>query len=193
MNYKLFPFVLLNDHVPVSVQLWSLNYAYFGIMICVLAYYSLKVRHVKQFTEAKCSFLSSFGILFIVLLMIVFAAVTDDVQDLVIINALAIGIALSEVSAFFWAPRIYAFHKHPEKRVRITEQQRRKQEESQYVPSFLERGQSASARKSENEIEKDEDGESYRKMKSKDPAMSLNIETPSNVNIEVSPGPEEQP
>jgi len=119
--------------------LWSLNYAYFAVMICVLAYYSFKVRHVKQFSEAKCSFLSSFGILFIVLLMVVFAAVTDDVEHLVVINALAVCLALCEVGLFFWAPRIYKFHAHPDQRQLLGEVQRREHEQSQYAPSFFEK------------------------------------------------------
>ena len=130
--------VRCNDSGFLST-LWSLNYAFFAVLICVLAYYSFKVRHVTQFSEAKCSFLSSFGILFIVLLMVVFAAVTDDVEHLVVINALAICLALCEVGLFFWAPRIYAFHAHPDRRVLLGTEQRREHEQSQYAPSFFEK------------------------------------------------------
>ena len=120
--------------------LLALNYAAFGVLLCGMAYYSWKVRNVEEFVERKCSFMSSFGISLIVLLMIAFSAVTEDAEDLLVIHGIAVSIGLAAAASFFWIPRIYHFHKYPEMRVLIEAEERLKRMDSHYAPSFLNKG-----------------------------------------------------
>jgi hypothetical protein len=117
-----------------------LNYAAFGVLLCGLAYNAFKVRLVTEFTENKCSFYSAFAVLLLALLMLAFNAITDDVTQLVVINSIALTLGLAGVGVYFWVPRMFVFHQHPDMRVLISPEERRDRADSHFAPSFLNRG-----------------------------------------------------
>ena len=93
------------------------SFAYFGIVLCALTYYSYGTRRaLSVFKESTCAYFSSFLAMFCTLITLVFNMATDDITFRNGVFVAAVIIVEFAVIIMFYGVRIYTFYTEPENR-----------------------------------------------------------------------------
>jgi hypothetical protein len=89
---------------------------YYTMMIILNAYFSYKLKQIKNFSETLCIFFSSVFTLFSGILLVAFFSASDDIFFELIINACTIFIIVIQILCSYFFVKIYNFYKFPENR-----------------------------------------------------------------------------
>eukprot|EP01084_Bolivina_argentea_P039115 72297_1 len=93
------------------------NYVFIILFLVLLCYFGFQNRNTwKIFREQRCIYFSSFFSLFVFVMLIVFNAVTDDINALITTQSGGVFIVITIIWILFYGVRIYNFYKYPTKR-----------------------------------------------------------------------------